>query len=213
MTTDRDPGSGVVTAEGGETPRATRRRGAELEQAILQAAAEELLEAGYQNLTMDGVAARAGTAKNVIYRRWPNRAALCVAAYRRMLPSSPADAPDTGDLRSDALAMLTRANNRLSSPVGRILRELLADIQTDPERIRELRDQVGQLSAGPWLTVLARAVARGEAHPGALVPRVATVAVDLLRNEYVIHGATAVPAPVLAEIVDQVFLPLVRALR
>ena len=39
----------------------------------------------------------------------------------------------------------------------------------------------------------------------------ATVAVDLLRNEFAINGVTTVPDGVLAEIVDQVFLPLVRA--
>ncbi|GAA1248696.1 MULTISPECIES: TetR/AcrR family transcriptional regulator [Streptomyces] len=215
MSGDRDAGSAGDTSATAaeETPKATRRRGAELEQAILQAAAEELAQVGYQNLTMDGVAARAGTAKNAIYRRWPNRAALCVAAYRRLLPTGPTDIPDAGDLRSDALALLTRANSRLSSPAGKILRELLADIQTDPERIRELREQLGHASVGVWLTVLARAAARGEADPGALTPRVATVAVDLLRNEYLTHGMTAVQERVLIEIVDQVFLPLVRAAR
>ncbi|MGP3916730.1 hypothetical protein [Nonomuraea sp. 10N515B] len=39
----------------------------------------------------------------------------------------------------------------------------------------------------------------------------ATVAVDLLRNEYALNGVTTVPDSILAEIVDQVFLPLVRA--
>ncbi|WP_371536581.1 TetR/AcrR family transcriptional regulator C-terminal ligand-binding domain-containing protein [Streptomyces sp. NBC_01023] len=60
------------------------------------------------------------------------------------------------------------------------------------------------------MTVLARAVARGEAGSGALTPRVATVAVDLLRNEYAINGVTRVPDSTVIEIVDQVFLPLVR---
>ena len=213
MTVDHAPGSGggtsAITGEG--TSKATRRRGAALEQAILQAAVEEMAEVGYQNLTMDSVAARAGTAKNVIYRRWPSRAALCVAAYRRMLPADPEDTPDTGDLRSDALALLTRVNDRMSSPVGKILRELLADIGADPERVRELREQLGSASVRPWLTVLARATARGDIAPAALTPRVATVAVDLLRNEYALNGVTTVPDSVLVEIVDEVFLPLVRA--
>jgi len=186
----------------------TRRRGAALEEAILQAAVEELTEVGYRELTMDGVAARAGTAKNVIYRRWPSRAALCIAAYRHMLPSGPDSTPDTGSLRGDALALLTRANDRMSSPVGRILRQLLADIQSDPERMRELRDQVARAGVSHWLTVLARAASRGEVGRQALTPRVATVAVDLLRNEYALNGATAVSPEVLTEIVDQVFVPL-----
>ncbi|MFF0345235.1 TetR/AcrR family transcriptional regulator [Kribbella sp. NPDC004875] len=186
----------------------TRRRGAALEEAILRAAVDELLAVGYRDLTMDGVATRAGTAKNVIYRRWPSRAALCIAAYRRMLPSSPDQTPDTGSLRRDALALLTRANDRMSSPMGTILRQLLADIRSDPERLRELRDQVARAGVAHWLTVLARAASRGEVGEAALTPRVATVAVDLLRNEYALNGATPVTADVLVEIVDQVFLPL-----
>src|SRR5262245_1738592 len=172
--------------------KATRRRGAELERAILRAVADELAEHGYASLTMDRVAARAGTSKNVIYRRWSSRAALSVAAYRRLLPTDPEDTPDTGDLRSDALALLNRANERLSSPVGKVLRELLTGIQDDPEVLGEIRQQVARAGVAPWLTILSRAAARGEIGTEALTPRVATVAVDLLRSEYSLNGATAV---------------------
>ena len=86
----------------------TRRRGAELEQAILRAAVEELAEAGYAGLTMDRVARRAGTNKNAIYRRWPNRAALGLAAYRRLVVADQ-ELPDTGELRGDVLELLGRA--------------------------------------------------------------------------------------------------------
>lgn len=194
-----------------EPVKATRRRGEALERAILHAAAQQLAEDGYANLTMDAVAARAGTSKNVIYRRWPSRAALGVAAYRQMLDDEPHGTPDTGELRSDALALLTRVNDRMSSPAGKVLRELLAGIQNDPERMREIRDQLANAAAAAWLTILARAAARGEISSQALVPRVATAAVDLLRNEYAVNGITKAPSGTLAEIVDQVFLPLLRA--
>jgi AcrR family transcriptional regulator len=199
--------------KGAQPGKATRRRGAALERAILQAAADELAEAGYPNLTMDRVAARAGTSKNAIYRRWPSRAVLSVAAYRQMLPTSPEETPDTGDLRSDALALLNRTNDRMSSPIGKVLRELLSGIQEDPERLREIREQVARAGVAPWLTILSRAAARGEIDTDALTPRVATVALDLLRNEYSLNGVTAAPHSVLVEIVDQVFLPLARASR
>ena len=191
-------------------PRSTRRRGDVLEHAILRAAAEELAEAGYAGLTMDRVAARAGTNKNAIYRRWPNRAALAVAAYRQLLPTNPEDTPDTGDLRSDALALLTRTNRRMSSPVGGVLRALLSGIQDDPDRLREMRERLVQEGNSAWLTVLGRAVARGEARPEALTPRIATVAVNLLRNEYSLGGVAEIPGDVIVEIVDDVYLPLVR---
>jgi AcrR family transcriptional regulator len=187
----------------------TRRRGAELEQAILRAALEELAEAGYAGLTMDRVARRAGTNKNAIYRRWPNRAALGLAAYRRLVVAGQ-ELPDTGGLRGDVLELLRGANRHLSSPAGDILRSLLGSAGDDPQLLAQLRELTADAGSGSWLTVLGRAVARGEAPPEALHPRVATVAVLLLRNEYITRGAPTVPDGVLVEIVDEVYLPLVR---
>jgi AcrR family transcriptional regulator len=187
----------------------TRRRGVELEQAILQAALEELAEAGYSGLTMDRVAKRAGTNKNAIYRRWPNRAALGLAAYRQ-LGVADQELPDTGELRGDVLELLRRANRHLSSPAGDILRSLLGSAGDDPQLLAQLREQTTDAGSGTWLTVLGRAVARGEAAPEALHPRVATVAVVLLRNEYITRGTPTIPDSVLIEIVDEVYLPLVR---
>ncbi|MFB6992485.1 TetR/AcrR family transcriptional regulator [Streptomyces sp. NPDC056178] len=186
----------------------TRRRGAALEEAILRAAVDELTESGYAGLTMDKVAARAGTNKNAIYRRWPNRLALGIAAYRQL--TTTVRPPDTGDLRDDVLELLRRANRHWSSPLGMILRELLAAAGGASELLAQLQDQSGDAAAVPWLTVLERAVARGEVAPEALRPRVATVAVVLLRNEFVMRGVPTAPDDVLVEIVDEVYLPLVR---
>ena len=90
---------------------------------------------------------------------------------------------------------------------------LRVGMQDDPERVWELREQVARAGVAPWLTIVGRAVARGELDAAALTPRVATVALNLLRSEYGLNGATAVPRGVLVEIVDQVFLPLARATR
>lgn len=78
------------------------------------------------------------------------------------------------------------------------------------ELLAQLPEQSGDAGAAPWLTVLGRAVARGEASPEALHPRVATVAMVLLRNEFVVRGVPTAPDDVLVEIVDEVYLPLVR---
>ncbi|GAA0935600.1 TetR/AcrR family transcriptional regulator [Nonomuraea longicatena] len=187
---------------------ARRRRGAALEEAILSAAAAELTESGYAGLTMDRVAARAGTNKNAIYRRWPGRLALGIAAYRRL--ATTVQPPDTGSLREDALELLRQANRTWSSPLGAVLRDLLAAAGGTAELLGQLQDQSGDAVAAPWLLVLGRAVARGEAAPEALHPRVATSAVVLLRNEFVVRGAPTAPDDVLVDIVDEVYLPLVR---
>ncbi|MEV0384757.1 TetR/AcrR family transcriptional regulator [Nonomuraea sp. NPDC050643] len=186
----------------------TRRRGAALEEAILRAAVDELTESGYAGLTMDKVAARAGTNKNAIYRRWPNRLALGIAAYRRLATTAPL--PDTGELRGDVLELLRQANRNWSSPYGVILRDLLAASGGASELLAQTQEQSGDATAAPWLIILGRAVARGEASPEALHPRVATVAIVLLRNEFVVRGVPAAPDEVIVEIVDEVYLPLVR---
>jgi AcrR family transcriptional regulator len=72
----------------------TRRRGEALEDALLDAAWDELVEVGYGRFTIDGVAARAGTSRPVIYRRWPVRSDLAIAAVRRR-----AGRDDRGDRR------------------------------------------------------------------------------------------------------------------
>jgi AcrR family transcriptional regulator len=185
-----------------------RRRGAVLEQAILRAALDELMASGYAGLTMDRVARRAGTNKNAIYRRWPNRAALGIAAYRQLVATAP-PLPDTGRLRSDALELLRRANSTWSSPLGGILRALLAGARDDPQLLAQIQENAADGSSAAWLAVLERAVGRGEARVEALKQRVATVPVALLRNEFVIGGYPGVPDSILVEIIDDVYLPLV----
>lgn len=188
----------------------TRRRGEELEQAILHAAAEELRESGYAGMTMDRVATRAGTNKNAIYRRWPHRAALGIAAYRHLSEAVMPD-PNTGTLRGDALEMLRLSNETWSSPHGAVLRALLAAAADDAELLTLMRERSGADTMDrAWLVMLERAVARGEAPATAMHPRVATTPTMLLRAEYAMRGIPSVPDEVLVEIVDEVFLPLVR---
>jgi AcrR family transcriptional regulator len=192
----------------GQAVRA-RRRGAELEDAILHAAAEELTESGFAGLTMDRVARRAGTNKNTIYRRWPNRAALGIAAYRQ-LAAATGPSPDTGELRGDTLELMRRTNRGWSSPTGGILRALLAGARDDPQLLAQIQEHSTGADSAAWLAILARAVARGEAPAEALHLRVASVAVVLLRNEFIVRGYPTVPDDVLIEIVDEVYLPLIR---
>lgn len=189
----------------------SRRRGTDLERAILSAALEELTLSGYAGLTMDRVAKRAGTNKNALYRRWPNRASLGLAAYRQLIGAD-REPPDTGDLREDVLELLRGANRQFSTPaVGGIVRNLLGAAAEDPELMAQLRESVMDAGSSLWLAVLGRAVARGELTERALHPRVATVAIVLLRNEYLTRGIPEVPDEVLVEIVDEVYLPLLRA--
>ncbi|GGX17342.1 TetR/AcrR family transcriptional regulator [Streptomyces noursei] len=83
------------------------RRSERSRQAIFEAALALVGEVGYEKLTIEGIAARAGVGKQTIYRWWPSKAAVLLDAF-----GSAADAyeyeglPDTGDLAADLKAVL-----------------------------------------------------------------------------------------------------------
>ncbi|SEP39157.1 TetR/AcrR family transcriptional regulator [Amycolatopsis saalfeldensis] len=185
-----------------------RRRGEELEHAILKAALEELTETGYSALTMDRIAARARTSKAALYRRWPSRADLVIEACRTQGLTT-LEVPDTGELRADVLALLRQMAAKMDSPLGGVLRGLLAELTRDEEFARLVRERIH--TAGPTAigAILARAVERGEVEPRIPGSRRALVATDLIRNQFLLYGAPVDDAAIV-EIVDEVYLPLVR---
>jgi len=179
-----------------------RRRGAELEAVLLDAAWDELMESGYARLTMEAVATRAHTGKQVLYRRWKNRAELVVAAMRHRTGSIVEDIPDTGSLRDDVLAVLRRMADRFASVGPDVVHGLLAEApDLDPE--------VYSRMAGVMATIVQRAAARGEIPTGDVPARVLTAPTNLLRHEMV-FTREPVDASTLSSLVDDVFLPLVR---
>ena len=207
----------AANGSAGSPPRATRgagpptrRRGSKLEAALLQAAWDELTEAGYTAFTMEGVAVRAKTSRAVLYRRWPNRPELVVAALQHHVGSDPFQVPDTGSLRDDLLAVLRHLSTNVDD-LG-VLSFLIADsfneVGWSPAVLRE-RALAGSSPTGTAL-VIERAVARGEIDPDRLSPRVRSLPVDLVRLELIMTQAP-VPDATLVEIVDRIFLPLVRS--
>ncbi|HEX3749158.1 MAG TPA: TetR/AcrR family transcriptional regulator [Streptosporangiaceae bacterium] len=186
----------------------TRRRGAALQAALLDAAWDELQASGYQAMTMEAVADRAGTSRAVLYRRWPKQAELVVATLRRHRPVLSGGTMDTGSLRGDVLALLTRASDRLTAIGPEIVYGLLGDYLADAELFEHLRADILQTGTEATTAILKRAAERGEARSG--VPaRIAAVPTDLFRNELMLRRTAPTPATI-AEIVDEVFLPLVR---
>jgi AcrR family transcriptional regulator len=192
-------------------PGQVRRRGDVLERAIFAAVWEELAESGYAKLTMDHVAARAHTSKPVLYRRWSSRAQLVVAAMMHGIPTRD-ELPDTGDLRSDVLALLSQLESRFDDMPVDAIRGLIYEVLNDPEAAA-IREYVVQSECEVlMLTILERAAARGEIDPSKITGRIARVPKDLIRSEYLtsVKGGGRVPDTVIIEIVDEVFLPLVR---
>jgi AcrR family transcriptional regulator len=188
----------------------TRRHGAELEAAILDAAWEQLVAEGYEHFTVDTVAARARTSKPVLYRRWKTREDLLRATARHRGAADAPAIPDTGTLRGDLLALLAHANTT-RNPMAALMSSMLGSYynQTGPTPA-ELREAfLSQRSSGSAVEqVINRAVERGEIDPDRLTPRIIDLPFDLFRNEMMMT-LKPVPDHVLRQIVDDIFIPLV----
>jgi AcrR family transcriptional regulator len=185
--------------------RRTRRRGKELETAILEAVWTELREGGLEAITMERVAKRAGTSKPVLYRRWRSRAELLVAAALHRLPETDT-VPDGGSLREDTVNLLKFMRERLLTVGREPMLGILGEVVHNPEVNEKVVGRlIGHLRGLMAEVVLARAEQRGEITLEGVNERLKMLPIDLLRNEFILTGA--VPDESIAEIVDTVFLP------
>ncbi len=160
------PGPAPPQGDGGpDGPRRPGRpRDACAEREIVEATLEILAEVGFSGLTIDGVAARAGVGKATIYRRWPSKGALVLAASACIFEEVPE--PDTGTLRGDLLALARLLVEGLQrSPVGCLLPCLAAEARGNPE-LAELVATFADKRRDHGRAVLGRAEARGELRPG-----------------------------------------------
>jgi AcrR family transcriptional regulator len=195
------------------TPEHTRsrRRGPQLESALLDAAWDELVAVGFANLTMESVAARAQTGVAVLYRRWANKHELVLAAIAHYGQARPIETPDTGTLRGDLLALLTAFSKARATFIAVVAAAgffgLLADSGLTPAQAREqfldderLRhDQI----------IYRRAHDRGEIDLDQIPPAVLTMPFDLVRHDLLMNLKPLKRARI-ESIVDTLFLPLVQ---
>jgi AcrR family transcriptional regulator len=149
-----------------EAPRKPGRpRDTQRDRAILESTFKILNAQGYAGLTIDGVAADANVGRPTIYRRWPSKPALVVAALvasdRLALP-----APDSGSLRDDLVALQVHQVALINSPQSRrVTAGLVADLANDPELSEMYVTQyLAPRRATVW-QVLQRGVDRGELAP------------------------------------------------
>jgi AcrR family transcriptional regulator len=183
-----------------------RRRGLTLDAAILQATVAEIVQHGYADLSIERVAERARASKASVYRRWPGKVALVLAAVYDQLPDT-AVAPDTGSLRGDLLALFRSAAQPLAGPAGLAIRGLVSDALRDPELAGQLRGYTRGRSIAALRDVLRQAGQRGELSPEAITPRQLEAGLSMLRFHFLVNGAP-VADTVVVEIVDEVVLPL-----
>ena len=187
---------------------ARRRRGPALEEALLDAAWAELTDRGYDDLTMDAVAVRAGTSRAVLYRRWPNKQELVLAALAHEVGKDVVVVPDTGSLRGDVIALLQQANKLRSGLVAALFTRLGGFYQQTGSSLADLRAFVQGDRDAVLEQVIQRAIDRGEIQPEQVTDRIARVPVSLFRYE-ILMTLRPLSDETIEEIVDDIFLPLI----
>ncbi|WP_328301185.1 TetR/AcrR family transcriptional regulator [Streptomyces sp. NBC_00435] len=187
-----------------------RRRGPELERAILDAALEQLSTVGWNSLTMEGVAAGAHTGKAALYRRWPSKADLVADALRTALPPL-GRIPDLGSVREDLYALCVRMREVMRSRAGQALRAVLHECDhSHADRFRGLiRSGLHEPAHKLIQELVRRGIDRGDVRSDATDALLADVIPALMMYRAKVCGSEWGDAEI-AEMIDGVMVPLLR---
>ena len=140
-------------------PRVTRSRAA-----ILEATAALLIEGGFANVTIEGVAARSGVAKTTIYRHWKSRSRLIFDAFENLL--KPAQLPpEPRSLREGLVSMLNSLTRGLTESRWAPAVGALVEAADRDEELRGLVHDFLAERMEPARLLLARAKDLGELRP------------------------------------------------
>lgn len=151
----------MVRAEETSGRRPGRPVDAGLGSAILDAVLALLAEEGYGRLTTAAVAQRAGVSTATLYRRWPSKHDLLIAAAQQIAHAEAADI-DTGATASDLRELFAHKRRALSGRVGAVLVSLVGESTHDPELAGIVRQSIFDPVLEHLDAILERARARGE---------------------------------------------------
>lgn len=144
------------------TPARGRRRSEQTRLAILTAAYELTTEVGYPDLTIEGIAARAGAGKQTVYRWWPTKADVLLEALALKADLKVSTA-DQGSFEAELDAFLQDSAALMAFPgVAPVLRSLMAEAQRDTDFRRRFRDGFLLKRRAALETIVERAAARGD---------------------------------------------------
>ena len=175
-----------------------RPRAVGVDERILAAARALEQEVGYDAISVEAIAERAGVAKTALYRRWPNKGVLLYEAVVGAVETHPS-IPDTGAIRADLLAVLG-----FRSPARRgLVAALSADALRDPRLAELLRTRFFGPRADAIVARVERAIARGELAEGLDAAMVPVLLTGSLQYLWVVRGRALDDAD-LERVVDAV---------
>jgi AcrR family transcriptional regulator len=142
--------------------RRGRRPNPLVDAAIRTATLELISEVGYDHVTFEAVATRAGVSRNAVYRRWGSRVALVYDVVNAVEGARLPPPPNTGTLAGDLCTLLKRIVRRFENPQwASTAGDMIAAAQNDPDIRRRIREGADLMVPGVR-TILRRAVERGE---------------------------------------------------
>jgi AcrR family transcriptional regulator len=134
---------------------------------LLAATLRLLQDEGYDGLTLDAVAASAHASKATMYRRWPTKAELVLAAFIEGVRQV-AVAPETGSLRGDLLQLGNACCDQTREHAG-TLRAVLVEVSRNPQLNDVMQHQFLDQRKAMFDQVMGQAVDRGEIDPAAII--------------------------------------------
>jgi AcrR family transcriptional regulator len=137
--------------------------------AVLEAAADLMLEGGLAAATMEAIAARASVSKVTIYKWWPTRGSVAVDAYFHRFKET-MDFGDSGELAGDLASQMQSVIEAFRGRGGEIMAELIGQSQTDQVVAETLRSRWIQPRREAATFVVQRSIDRGEIDPGTDIP-------------------------------------------
>jgi AcrR family transcriptional regulator len=182
-----------------------RKRDSSRGDALCQAALEVLAEVGYDRLTIDAVAARAGAGKATCYRRWAGKAELVVDAIGR-LKAQPAP-PDTGTLRGDLVELTCHFHDGDDAFRTDVQAGLVSGLIRDAKLREVFTEQFVAPRKAVFRAVFDRAVERGEIPPVPNFELLSDVVPAMVFHQMILTGRAPDVAFVLT-VIDQIVLPL-----
>jgi AcrR family transcriptional regulator len=150
-----------VIEEAPASPRPGRPRSEKTRLAILEAAADIMMESGFAATTIESIAARAGVSKVTIYKWWSSRGAVAIDAYFHRYRETIAFS-DSGDVATDLTAQILLVVKAFRGRAGEVMAELLGHAQGDPVLAEMWRERWLQPRRDATTVVLRRAIDRGQ---------------------------------------------------
>lgn len=140
-------------------------RTAQTRQQVFDATLAELVDKGYDRLSVESIAQRAGVHKTTVYRRWRTKDRLAVEALEA-IAARRIDPPDTGEIEEDLRILARAVSDSLSSRDGAAAVRALVSSTEGSEEVSRIARRFWATRLEQVGPIVERAVARGQLPAG-----------------------------------------------